>query len=74
MRKLAIGMIGMISKLTDDDDENLGYAEENGAWCWRDRCLPCLSLTKALQSTSETFYAISEEYVEHVLFPKPLSF
>ncbi|CAG8681807.1 11391_t:CDS:10, partial [Acaulospora morrowiae] len=35
---------------------------EDGAWCWKDGCNACLSLTKALQYTVESMQTIADMY------------
>ncbi|PPQ66553.1 hypothetical protein CVT24_007118 [Panaeolus cyanescens] len=61
---------------TDDDDADFssnqaakadlkGLTNNDGAWCWRDNCPDCLSLTKATQRTSETLQTIANLYDGH---------
>ena len=39
---------------------------EDGAFCWRDGCEECLSLTKATQATSEALATLSDLYEANV--------
>ncbi len=42
-----------------------GATNEQGAWCWREHCTSCSSLTKALQGTAECLQVIAEIQQEH---------
>ena len=66
-QRLAFGLLALITgTMEENDNGNGGVTEEDGAWCWRDKCRPCLSLTKALQSTSDAMQDIAMHYQEHV--------
>lgn len=43
-----------------------GLMNEDGAWCWREGCQECLSLTKSIQRTSETLQSVADMYDDHV--------
>jgi len=36
-----------------------------GAWCWREGCVECLKLTKALQKTADTLQTVANLYEGH---------
>ncbi|KAJ3766532.1 hypothetical protein FB446DRAFT_849637 [Lentinula raphanica] len=42
-----------------------GVMNEDGAWCWREGCQDCLSLTKSLQRTAETLQSVADLYDDH---------
>ncbi|KDN42846.1 hypothetical protein K437DRAFT_248761 [Tilletiaria anomala UBC 951] len=42
-----------------------GVNNEQGAWCWRDGCIECIGLTKALQGTAECLQEIADIHEEH---------
>ncbi|KAF9048732.1 hypothetical protein BJ165DRAFT_1343327 [Panaeolus papilionaceus] len=42
-----------------------GLTNNEGAWCWRDDCPECLSLSKAVQKTSETLQTVANLYDGH---------
>ncbi|CAJ0857149.1 13645_t:CDS:10, partial [Entrophospora sp. SA101] len=59
-RKVSYALLKLIT------GHNLGEGyemlNEEGAWCWRDGCQACLSLTKALQSIAESMQSIANIY------------
>ncbi|KAJ4473843.1 hypothetical protein J3R30DRAFT_3707813 [Lentinula aciculospora] len=42
-----------------------GLMNEDGAWCWREGCQNCLSLTKSIQRTAETLQSVADLYDDH---------
>ncbi|KAF9072231.1 hypothetical protein BDP27DRAFT_1320612 [Rhodocollybia butyracea] len=42
-----------------------GCMNADGAWCWREGCRECLTLTKALQKTAETLQIVADLYDDH---------
>lgn len=43
-----------------------GLINEDGAWCWREGCRECLSLSKSIQRTAETLQNVADLYDDHV--------
>ncbi|CAG8741749.1 15818_t:CDS:2, partial [Dentiscutata heterogama] len=62
-RRVSYALLRLITG--HDTGENNDSVNEEGAWCWRDGCKACLSLTKALQSTVESMQAIADMYKSH---------
>jgi sorting nexin-9/18/33 len=60
LRKMAYGLLRMIS-----GEEDSVVVNDQGAWCWRDDCHDCMSLTKALQSTSDSLHQVADVYNNH---------
>ncbi|CAG8718532.1 14971_t:CDS:10, partial [Funneliformis mosseae] len=50
-RRVSFALLRLITGHNADD--GFESTNEDGAWCWRDGCHACLSLTKALQSTAK---------------------
>ncbi|TFK26567.1 hypothetical protein FA15DRAFT_637246 [Coprinopsis marcescibilis] len=50
---------------TQTQAESKGLMNEEGAWCWRDKCNSCLKLTKAMQKTSEALQSVADLYDDH---------
>ncbi|KAF8870696.1 hypothetical protein CPB84DRAFT_1818323 [Gymnopilus junonius] len=48
-----------------DDERNTGLMNKDGAWCWREGCTECLSLSKAVQKTCETLQTVANLYDGH---------
>ncbi|KAJ3804056.1 hypothetical protein F5876DRAFT_83860 [Lentinula aff. lateritia] len=42
-----------------------GLMNEDGAWCWREGCHECLSLSKSIQRTAETLQNVADLYDDH---------
>ncbi|KAJ4476149.1 hypothetical protein C8R41DRAFT_774091 [Lentinula lateritia] len=42
-----------------------GLINEDGAWCWREGCRECLSLSKSIQRTAETLQNVADLYDDH---------
>ncbi|CAG8823642.1 28592_t:CDS:2, partial [Dentiscutata erythropus] len=62
-RRVSYALLRLITG--HDTGENNDSVNDEGAWCWRDGCKACLSLTKALQSTVESMQAIADMYKSH---------
>ncbi|KAF9534384.1 hypothetical protein CPB83DRAFT_844159 [Crepidotus variabilis] len=46
-------------------DKKRGLTNKDNAWCWREGCSDCLSLSKAVQKTSETLQTVANLYDGH---------
>ncbi|KAF9568707.1 hypothetical protein CPC08DRAFT_679040 [Agrocybe pediades] len=47
------------------NDKQKGLMNSDGAWCWRENCVECLKLTKAVQKTCETLQTVANLYDGH---------
>ncbi|KAF0489518.1 PX-domain-containing protein [Gigaspora margarita] len=63
-RRVSYALLRLITG--HDTGENNDSVNDEGAWCWRDGCKACLSLTKALQSTVESMQAVADMYKSHI--------
>ncbi|RIA99387.1 hypothetical protein C1645_747570 [Glomus cerebriforme] len=59
-RRVSFAILRLITGHNSSD--GFESINEDGAWCWRDGCHACLSLTKALQSTVESMQTIADLY------------
>ncbi|KAI0701080.1 hypothetical protein BC835DRAFT_1265507 [Cytidiella melzeri] len=48
-----------------EDDWSNGHMNSDGAWCWREGCIECLKLTKAMQKTSDVLQTVADLYDDH---------
>ncbi|GBB92078.1 hypothetical protein RclHR1_01960028 [Rhizophagus clarus] len=62
-RRVSFALLRLITGHNSGD--GFESTNEDGAWCWRDGCHACLSLTKALQSTVESMQTIADLYDSH---------
>ncbi|CAG8548987.1 31463_t:CDS:10, partial [Racocetra persica] len=63
-RRVSYALLRLITG--HDACESNDSINDDGAWCWRDGCKACLSLTKALQSTVESMQTIADMYKSHI--------
>ncbi|CAB4416731.1 unnamed protein product [Rhizophagus irregularis] len=62
-RRVSFALLRLITGHNSGD--GFESTNEDGAWCWRDGCHACLSLTKALQSTVESMQTIADLHDSH---------
>ncbi|CAG8802434.1 14712_t:CDS:2, partial [Dentiscutata erythropus] len=62
-RRVSYALLKLITGY--DAGEDCECINDEGAWCWRDGCNVCLSLTKAIQSTAESMQVIADMYDSH---------
>ncbi|KAG0096927.1 hypothetical protein BGZ93_003748 [Podila epicladia] len=63
-KRLGLALLNLVST-TKDGSENQTLNDDL-AWCWREKCVDCLRLTKALQTTAETMQQMADVHQTHI--------
>ncbi|KAI1310805.1 hypothetical protein EDD11_003651 [Mortierella claussenii] len=63
-KRFGLALLNLIST-TKDGLENQTLNDEL-AWCWRENCLDCLRLTKAMQTTAESMQVMADIHQTHI--------